>query len=104
MIKSIPVSCIYNSEIIAMLKQWRNEDGGRFDQKYCSWNYWQPFSTTGLERLKQMHPPKDIKHHQVLYFFRNLKPHIKLFNQLACLDHQVSEHIIPLKQLNLIVW
>ncbi len=59
----LSVNCIYNPEIITILKQWRNEGGGRFDQKYRSWNYWQPFSTTGLERLKQMHPPKDIKHY-----------------------------------------
>ena len=59
----LSVSCIYNPEIIAILKQWRNEGGGRFDQKYRSWNYWQPFSATVLERLEQMHTPKDIKHH-----------------------------------------
>ena len=59
----LSVSCIYNPEIIAMLKQWRNEGGGRFDQRYRSWNYWQPFSATVLERLELMHAPNDIKHH-----------------------------------------
>lgn len=59
----LSVSCTYNPEIIVILKQWRNEGGGRFDQRYRSWNYWQPFSATVLERLEQMHIPKKIKHH-----------------------------------------
>ncbi len=44
-----------------MLKQWRNEGSGHFDQKSRSWNYWQPFSATVLERLEQMHVTKEIK-------------------------------------------
>lgn len=52
-----------DSLIIAMLQQWWNEGGGHFDQQYRSWNYWQPFSATVLERVKQMHTPKEVKHH-----------------------------------------
>lgn len=51
----LSVNCTYNPEIITMLKQWRNEGGGRYNNKYKSWNYWQPFSETVLERLHQMH-------------------------------------------------
>lgn len=51
----LSVSCIYNPEIIAMLKKWRNEGGGQYNTKYKSWNYWQPFSETVLDRLSQMH-------------------------------------------------
>lgn len=51
----LSVSCTYNPELIALLKQWRNEGGGRYNSKYKSWNYWQPFSETVLERLQQMH-------------------------------------------------
>lgn len=51
----LSVNCTYNPEIIAMLKQWRNEGGGRYNNKYKSWNYWQPFSETVLERLYQLH-------------------------------------------------
>lgn len=51
----ISVNCTYNPEIIAMLKKWRNEGGGKFNPKYKSWNYWQPFSETVLARLQAMH-------------------------------------------------
>ena len=51
----LSVNCTYNPEIIAMLKQWRNEGSGKYNSKYKSWNYWQPFSETVLERLQQMH-------------------------------------------------
>lgn len=51
----LSVSCTYNPQIIAMLKQWRNEGGGQYNQKYKSWNYWQPFSETVLKRLSDLH-------------------------------------------------
>jgi hypothetical protein len=51
----LSVSCTYNPQIIGMLKQWRNEGGGKYDQKYKSWNYFQPFSETVLKRLSEMH-------------------------------------------------
>ncbi|WP_147396031.1 hypothetical protein [Acinetobacter cumulans] len=63
MTKSISVSCIYTSEIIAILKQSWNVSGGRLNEKYRSWNYWQPFSATVLKMLEQMHTPNDVKHY-----------------------------------------
>lgn len=33
-----------------------------------------------------------------------LKSHIKLLNQFLGLDQQIAKHVLPLKQLNLIVW
>ena len=51
----LSINCIYNPELIAVFKQWRNEGGGRYNTKYKSWNYWQPFSETVLARLQQMH-------------------------------------------------
>lgn len=51
----LSVNCAYNPELIALFKQWRNEGGGRYNTKYKSWNYWQPFSETVIARLHQMH-------------------------------------------------
>ena len=59
----ISVRSAYNPELIKLLKQWRNEGGGKYEPQFKSWNYWQPFSATVLERLEQMHIPKEIKHH-----------------------------------------
>lgn len=55
----VAVTCSYNPALIALFKQWRNEGGGRYNPKYKSWEYWQPFSKTVLERLYQMHKPKE---------------------------------------------
>lgn len=51
----LSVNCAYNPELIALFKQWRKEGGGRYNNQYKSWNYWQPFSETVLTRLQQMH-------------------------------------------------
>lgn len=52
----LSVNCAaYNPKIIVMLRQWRNEGGGRYNPKYKSWNYWQPFSETVLKRLQEIH-------------------------------------------------
>lgn len=55
----LSVNCAYNPELIALFKQWRNEGGGRYNSKYKSWNYWQPFSESVLDRLKELHSTKD---------------------------------------------
>lgn len=54
----LSVRCAYNPEIIAMLKKWRNQGGGRYNPKYKSWDYWQPFADTILERLSELHTEK----------------------------------------------
>ena len=54
----LAVKCAYNPEIIAMLKMWRNQGGGKYDPKYKSWKYWQPFSDTVLQRLRELHSEK----------------------------------------------
>ncbi|WP_169798144.1 hypothetical protein [Moraxella oblonga] len=45
----------FNHDLVALLKQWRNEVGGKYDGKYKSWQYWQPFSKTILKRLQELH-------------------------------------------------
>ena len=54
----LALTCVYNPTLIEQFKKWRNEGGGRYNPKYKSWEYWQPFSKTVLERLHQMHKPK----------------------------------------------
>lgn len=44
----------FNHDLKELFKQWRNEGGGKFDGKYKSWNYWQPFSQTVFQRLKDL--------------------------------------------------
>lgn len=51
----VSVKCVsYNHEIIQLLKLWRNEGGGKYSQKYKSWNYFKPFSDIVLKRLQEM--------------------------------------------------
>lgn len=50
----VSVSCTYNPEMIALLKQWKNEGRGKYIPQYKSWNYWLPFSEVVLERLTNM--------------------------------------------------
>ena len=51
----VSIKCvIYNHDVIEILKQWRNEGGGQYNQKYKSWNYFKPFSDTVFERLQEM--------------------------------------------------
>ncbi len=51
----VSVKCVtYNHDAIEILKQWRNEGGGKYNQKYKSWNYFKPFSDTVLKRLQEM--------------------------------------------------
>lgn len=44
----------YNPEIIALLKQWSKEGGGRYTPKFKAWKYCNPFSHTVLLRLREM--------------------------------------------------
>lgn len=44
----------YNPEIIALLKQWSKEGGGRYTPKFKAWKYCNPFSHTVLQRLRAM--------------------------------------------------
>lgn len=44
----------YNPEIIALLKQWSKEGGGRYTRKFKAWKYCNPFSHTVLLRLREM--------------------------------------------------
>ena len=49
------IKCVtYNHDVIEILKQWRNEGGGQYNQKYKSWNYFKPFSDTVFQRLQEM--------------------------------------------------
>ena len=51
----VSVRCVtYNHDVIEILKQWRNEGGGQYNQKYKSWNYFKPFSDTVFQRLQEM--------------------------------------------------
>ena len=51
----VSVKCVtYNHDVIEILKQWRNEGGGKYNQKYKSWNYFKPFSETVLRRLQEI--------------------------------------------------
>lgn len=51
----VSIKCVtYNHDVIEILKQWRNEGGGQYNQKYKSWNYFKPFSDTVLKRLQEM--------------------------------------------------
>lgn len=51
----VSVKCVtYNHDVIEILKQWRNEGGGKYNQKYKSWNYFKPFSDTVFARLQEM--------------------------------------------------
>ena len=51
----VSIKCVnFNHEVIEILKQWRNEGGGQYNQKYKSWNYFKPFSDTVLKRLQEM--------------------------------------------------
>lgn len=47
-------SVSYNLEIIALLRQWKNEGGGRYDTKFKAWKYFNPFASTVLQRLQLM--------------------------------------------------
>lgn len=44
----------YNPEVIALLKQWSKEGGGRYTPKFKAWKYCNPFSQTVLLRLQAM--------------------------------------------------
>ncbi len=51
----VAVKCVnFNHDVIEILKQWRNEGGGQYNQKYKSWNYFKPFSDTVFQRLQEM--------------------------------------------------
>ena len=51
----VSVKCVtYNHDVIEILKEWRNEGGGKYNQKYKSWNYFKPFSDTVFARLQEM--------------------------------------------------
>lgn len=51
----VSVKCVnFNHDVIGILKQWRNEGGGQYNQKYKSWNYFKPFSDTVFKRLQEM--------------------------------------------------
>ena len=51
----VSIKCVtYNHDVIEILKQWRNEGGGQYNQKYKSWNYFKPFSDTVFQRLQEM--------------------------------------------------
>ena len=51
----VSVKCVtYNHDVIEILKQWRNEGGGQYNQKYKSWNYFKPFSDSVFQRLQDM--------------------------------------------------
>ena len=47
-------SVSYNLEIIALLRQWKNEGGGRYNTKFKAWKYFNPFASTVLQRLRMM--------------------------------------------------
>lgn len=47
-------SVSYNLEIIALLRQWKNEGGGRYNTKFKAWKYFNPFAAIVLRRLKEM--------------------------------------------------
>ena len=47
-------SVSYNLEMIALLRQWKNEGGGRYDTKFKAWKYFNPFASTVLQRLQLM--------------------------------------------------
>ena len=47
-------SVSYNLEIIALLRQWKNEGGGRYNTKFKAWKYFSPFAATVLQRLREM--------------------------------------------------
>lgn len=51
----ISLNCVYNPELIAIFKQWMKEGGGKYNEKYKSWNYWKPFSQIVFQRLEKMH-------------------------------------------------
>lgn len=44
----------FNHDLKELFKQWRNEGGGKYDNKYKSWNYWLPFSQTVFQRLQDL--------------------------------------------------
>jgi len=51
----VSIKCVtYNHDVIEILKQWRNEGSGQYNQKYKSWNYFKPFSDTVFQRLQEM--------------------------------------------------
>lgn len=51
----ISVKCVnFNHEIKEMLKKWYQEGGGKYNNKYKSWNYFAPFSNTVFNRLCQL--------------------------------------------------
>ena len=51
----VSVKCVnYNHDVIELLKQWRNEGGGKYNKTYKSWNYFKPFSQTVFKRLQEM--------------------------------------------------
>ncbi|MGE6440838.1 competence protein CoiA family protein [Psychrobacter sp. NPDC078409] len=51
----VSVKCVnFNHDVIEILKQWRNEGGGQYNQKYKSWNYFKPFSDIVFQRLQEM--------------------------------------------------
>ena len=47
-------SVSYNLEIIALLRQWKNEGGGRYNTKFKAWKYFNPFASIVLRRLNEM--------------------------------------------------
>lgn len=47
-------SVSYNLEIIALLRQWKNEGGGRYNKNFKAWKYFNPFASTVLQRLRLM--------------------------------------------------
>ncbi len=47
-------SVSYNLEIIALLRQWKNEGGGRYNTKFKAWKYFNPFAAIVLRRLNEM--------------------------------------------------
>jgi hypothetical protein len=51
----VSVRCVnYNHGVIELLKQWRNEGGGKYNKTYKSWNYFKPFSQIIFKRLQEM--------------------------------------------------
>lgn len=51
----VSIKCVtYNHDVIEILKHWRNEGGGQYNQKYKSWNYFKPFSDTVFQRLQEI--------------------------------------------------
>ena len=47
-------SVSYNLEVIALLRQWKNEGGGKYNTKFKAWKYFNPFTSTVLQRLRLM--------------------------------------------------